>query len=297
MFQEFKSIKFKPETEKLISVINIIIRDYQKQGFKLTVRQLYYQLVAKDYIPNNLRSYNKIKATVNDGRLAGYIDWTAIEDRTREFIKRQRWESGGEILEAVAHSYHMDQWHEQDYRVFVVVEKEALAGVLEPVCRKFDIPLLAARGYPSISVLYDFMSKDLQEAFNQRQEPVILHLGDHDPSGIDMTRDLGERLMMLCDGRDIRVERIALNMAQVKEQKPPPNPAKDTDARFEGYESKYGPHSWELDALSPAYLARLVERHTLEYIDPKLWKAREQEIEATKKKLLKMAADFDKGGK
>ena len=72
MLQEFKSINFKPGTEKLISVINIIIREYQKQGFRLTVRQPSYQLVARDYIPNNLRSYNKIKATVNDGRLAGY---------------------------------------------------------------------------------------------------------------------------------------------------------------------------------------------------------------------------------
>jgi hypothetical protein len=269
MFQEFKQIKFKPETEKLITVINVIIREYQKQGFKLTVRQLYYQLVARDFIPNNLRSYNKVKATVNDGRLAGYIDWDAIEDRTREFIKRQRWETGGEILEAVAHSFHMDMWTGQDYRLFVVVEKEALAGVLEPVCRRFDMPLLAARGYPSVSVLYDFATKDLQQAFNERQQPVILHLGDHDPSGIDMTRDLGERLFMLCDNTDIDVRRIALNMVQIQDQKPPPNPAKDTDARFEGYERKYGPHSWELDALSPTYLARLVERHTLDYLDPK----------------------------
>lgn len=289
----FKSINFKPETLALIDVLNGIIDDYRGQGFRLTVRQLYYQLVAKELIPNTMQSYRKICATVNDGRVAGLIDWSAIEDRTREFIKRTRWESGGEILEAVAASYHMDMWQGQNYRVFVAIEKEALVNVLERVCHKYDVPLLAARGYPSVSVLYEFASKDLDMAFNQGQMPVLLHLGDHDPSGIDMTRDLRDRLTLFSREMEFRVDRIALTMAQIKEQRPPPNPAKETDSRFEGYSEKYGEHSWELDALKPTYLANLVERHVLDYIEPRAWKARQKAIDGVKTRLVKLAKDFD----
>src|ERR1019366_8540895 len=129
----------------LIQQADEIIVEYVKQGYRLTVRQLYYQLVARGIIENTERSYKKTTVLVNDAKLAGLLDWDAIEDRTREFIDRPHWTSGAELLESAARQFHMDMWKQQSERVFVIVEKEALVGVLEATCYEYDVPLLAAR--------------------------------------------------------------------------------------------------------------------------------------------------------
>jgi hypothetical protein len=177
--------------------MNGILDGYVDLGYRLTVRQLYYQLVIRNLIANPEREYDRVVRLCTDARLAGLISWSVIEDRLRQFVTRQRWQSAAEILQAVASSYHQDMWKMQAWRVFVVVEKDALSGILQPVCRQWDVPLLAARGYPSVSVLREFVVEDLLPAFEASQDIAILHLGDHDPSGIDMTRDLKERLSLI----------------------------------------------------------------------------------------------------
>jgi hypothetical protein len=292
--QFYRSINFRESSLALIDTMNGICDDYMAQGFVLTVRQLYYQLVARGIIPNTERSYKNTTSLANDARLAGLMDWDAIEDRTRAFSKRPRWDSGNEILASVAQQFHMDMWEDQPNRVFVIVEKEALAGVLEGVCRRFDMPLLAARGYPSGTVLREFANTDLDAAYAESQQPVILHLGDHDPSGIDMSRDLTERVELFSNGRGaVEFERIALNMPQIQQQKPPPNPAKVTDSRFESYRRLFGEESWELDALTPDYLVKLVEKHVRKYIDKDRWQDRVEEIAGIKERLEKVAEDFE----
>jgi hypothetical protein len=291
--QFYRSVNFRGDSLALIALMNDIIVEYTNAGYRLTVRQLYYQLVARGHIENTERSYKRVTGLVNDARIAGVMDWDAIEDRTREFIRRSRWASGGEILGAVAKQFHMDMWEGQKHRVFVIVEKEALAGVLEGVCKEFDVPLLAARGYPSGTVLREFALSDIQPCLQARQKPVILHLGDHDPSGIDMTRDLEERLALFGRTGNIELQRIALNMRQIEEEQPPPNPAKTTDSRFESYRQSYGDESWELDALKPEYLTGLVRDFTEECINTKVWKARKSEIADVKTRLLEMAEGFD----
>lgn len=306
---------FRGATLSLIDTMNEIIEEYVEQGFRLTVRQLYYQMVARGHIENTQQSYGRICSVVNDAKMAGLMDWDAIEDRTREFIRRTRWQSGKEIVQAAASGFHMDMWANQEHRVFVIVEKEALAGVLEVVCNEFDIPLLAARGYPSGTVLREFALRDLLPAMGynrngerlegvkdgeMKQRFIILHLGDHDPSGIDMSRDLSERLYTFVAGvykphsrlASTLFTRIALNMDQIEEQSPPENPAKVTDSRFKGYEERFGDKSWELDALRPEYLANLIRRHTRRYIDAGLWEKRQKEVAIIKKRLLKVAEDF-----
>lgn len=94
---------------------------------------------------------------------------------------------------------------------------------------------------------------------------VLLHLGDHDPSGIDMTRDIQDRLNMF--GSQVNVKRIALNMKQVEEYQPPPNPAKTTDSRYESYRDEYGDDSWELDALDPRIITTLITDQISSYTD------------------------------
>ena len=108
------------------------------------------------------------------------------------------------------------------------------------------------------------------------QDVHIIHLGDHDPSGIDMTRDIEDRIGKVF-GASVSVNRIALNMDQVQQYAPPPNPAKVTDSRFEDYLAAFGPESWELDALDPSALVALIEHAVKDKMDPDLWQEKVDE--------------------
>ena len=137
----FRRRRFREPSLRLITLLSSIASDYAAGGMKLTVRQLYYQCVARDWIENNEREYQRIIRLLTDAREAGLFDWAAIEDRGREVVMRTCWRSPAEILEAAASSYHEDRWELQDVRVVVVLEKSALAGIVEPVCKDLDTPL------------------------------------------------------------------------------------------------------------------------------------------------------------
>lgn len=285
MKQKYQSFPFQKPTLALIGVLNAIVDEYAEAGFVLTVRQLYYQMVARGIIPNNEKSYKKICRTVNDAKLAGLIDWESLEDRTRRFTTRSRWSGAASIIESAANSFHMDMWRNQNTRVCCIIEKEALYGVFAGVCHDLDVPLLSARGYPSGSVLREFGKYTM---LRQRQyDWVILHFGDHDPSGIDMSRDLEERMKMFCEySVTLDFKRIALNMDQIEEYGPPPNPAKSTDSRFTEYYNNYGDESWELDALDPRMLQNLAEENIRKYIDADSWAEREAEIKHQRNRII-----------
>lgn len=252
MKERFIHKNFRDKTIAIITVANRIIEEYAAQGFSLTVRQLYYQFVARDMIANTMRSYKNLASIINDGRLAGYIDWSAIEDRTRNLESRYHEESPSGAIENALKFYNLDLWENQPRRVEVWIEKEALTGVIAKTCRMYDVPYFACRGYVSQSETYAAYQRSLEHPLT------ILHLGDHDPSGIDMTRDNLERLAHVMGG-DVELKRIALNMAQVEEYDPPPNPAKVTDSRWADYMGEFGPSSWELDALEPSVINKLIE--------------------------------------
>jgi hypothetical protein len=153
-------------------------------------------------------------AIINDARLAGRIDWDAIEDRTRNIHRSPSWDDPSEIVTACAAQYREDLWGDQCWRPEVWIEKDALVGVIEPVCERYRVPFFACRGYTSQSEQYR-AGKRFEGVQNKGQKPIVLHLGDHDPSGIDMTRDNTDRLKMFA-GEDVEVRRLALNMDQVR---------------------------------------------------------------------------------
>lgn len=264
-----KKFKFRRDKGALVEHANIIIAEYQTDGLILTLRQLYYQFVARDLLPNSLKSYKRLGEAVNDGRLNGDIDWDAIEDRTRNLRGQAHWDSPADIIESAAYSHRINKWAGQDHHVEIWVEKEALSGVFDRICAQEDVALMACRGYMSQSEIR-VAGLRLGQAIARGQQPVVLHFGDHDPSGIDMTRDVRERLSMFAEG-EVQVERLALNFDQVVQYEPPPNPAKTTDSRFESYAEKFGHESWELDALNPRVLVELVTSNIKRYRNQKLW--------------------------
>ena len=265
-----------PDRLALIEQANTIIAEYAEQGFELTLRQLYYQFVSRDLFPaswadpdtgstNNTRSYNKLGDVVSDGRMLGLIDWNAIADRLRELNRLPHWDSPRDIVSACALQFRVDLWKEQEHHVEVWVEKDALSGVVAQAANACDVAYLVCRGYASQTALWE-AGQRLLAAHRAGKKPVVLHLGDHDPSGIDMTRDNRERLEMFAQC-GVTVERIALNMDQVRRYNPPPNPAKETDSRFAGYQAEHGDESWELDALEPPVLVKLIQKAIRKFED------------------------------
>jgi hypothetical protein len=222
MLDAFRDHVFRGHTLSLVTALRDIATEYAAQGMRLTVRQLYYQCVARGWIENNEREYQKIIRILTDAREAGLFDWDAIEDRGREVVMRTCWESPADILSAAASSYPEDRWNTQDTRVVVVLEKAALAGIVEPVCKDLDTPLLAAIGYSSATLFYEVAKEWICSALEAGQDAVVLHLGDHDPSGLDMTRDLRDRLSLYSRAA-VDVQRVALNMDQAGVFNPPPN--------------------------------------------------------------------------
>lgn len=281
MRETFQEIKFRASSLALIAQANEIIASYQARGFTLTLRQLYYQFVSRDLIQNKQSEYKRLGKVINDARIGGKLDWAAIEDRTRNVKTPSVWDSPASIIRAVASQYQEDPWKDQTYRPEVWIEKDALVGVIEGVCKELRVPYFACRGYASQSEIYD-AGKRFRSVGRAGQRPVVLHLGDHDPSGLDMTRDLGDRLSMFA-GRTVEVRRLALNMSQIEEYDPPPNPAKDTDARFEGYQNEFGDSSWELDALDPDVISDLIRSELETVIDAAEWaSAKAEEVENKK---------------
>lgn len=251
---------FSPAKRSLVDRCNAIIAEYQAQRLDLTLRQLYYQLVARDVIPNKQSEYKRLGKLVADARLAGLISWKAIEDRTRNLMGLRHYGSPAELVRECEYRFHVDRWADQANRVEVWVEKQALEGVVAQICTRLDVPYFSCRGYTSISEMWAAAQR-LAEWHRYGQKPHILHLGDLDPSGADMSRDIVDRLKMFLEpeGATFEFERLALNPDQVRQYRPPPNPAKTTDSRFRAFALEHGNQSWELDALDPRTLQRLIE--------------------------------------
>ena len=252
----------------IIDTAQAICADYQRQGFDLTLRQLYYQFVARSYLANKDTEYKRLGNIINDARLAGLLDWNYIVDRTRNLRGLSHWETPSSVIDSAAYGYRTDRWANQGHRVEVWIEKDALVGVIANACNRLDVPFFSCRGYTSQSELWG-AGQRLARYSRLGQDPIVIHLGDHDPSGIDMTRDIGDRLALF--GAEVTVRRIALNMDQVDQYQPPPNPAKLTDARATGYITRFGNESWELDALDPTTLDALITATIDDYRDPEQW--------------------------
>lgn len=256
MIEKFIDKRFSADSIAILEKISAVVGEYAEQGYTLSLRQLYYQLVARDFIENTIKSYKRIGDIVSNARLAGLIDWEMIEDRGRETITPPMWESPAQIINAAASQFAIDRWADQDYHVEVMVEKAALEGVLIPVCRELGIRFTANRGYSSQSAMYE-AGKRIEKMIDCGKNVVVFYLGDHDPSGIDMTRDVADRLSLFSYS-DVQVGRLALNMDQVNAWHPPENPAKMTDTRADAYIVRFGSSSWELDAVDPSTLGNLV---------------------------------------
>lgn len=281
---------FQADALAVIETANAIIHEYEGKGMAITLRQLYYQFVARDAFPDDRRwsyvdgkwkrdpdgtpnaesNYDWLGDIINNGRLAGLVSWTAIEDRGRNLMGYQTFGSPQKSVKWLAKEhYRIDMWANQPFRPEVWVEKHALEGVVGSICNELRVDFFGVGGYNSQSEAWRG-GRRMAARLSRGQTPIVFHLGDHDPSGIDMTRDNKDRLDLFC-GHPVQVVRLALNMPQIERYRPPPNPAKVADSRFKNYRRQFGDQSWELDALEPTVIRELIRDAVVRIRDGKLW--------------------------
>lgn len=270
--EEFIPKLFSAAHRQVIKQANAIIDEYEALGYKLTLRQIHYQFVARDWYENTQANYKRLGNILDAARKAGRIDWDAIEDRTRTLRRIQVWDSPESIMQSVAHSFRLDPWDYQPTRrrVEIWVEKDAAVGIVQPTCDALRLPYFSCRGYSSSSTLYE-AGKRLRRYADAGYETLVLYLGDHDPSGVQMTEVADERVSLYAR-QNIEFRRIALTMAQVEEHNPPPNFAKETDSRTKWYVERFNTDDcWELDALRPQVVDALIRAEVEPLIDWDSW--------------------------
>lgn len=281
---QYRQYRFGLPREETLDKAEEILAEYQAQGYDLTLRQLYYQFVARGLIPNTQREYKKLGDVISDGRYAGRIDWNSINDRTRYTREHNSWDDPSSIIDSAAQSFQLDLWEGQPNHVEVWVEKDALVGVIERACGENRLPFMSCRGYVSASQMWRSAMK-FRRLIEAGQEIHLLHLGDHDPSGIDMSRDIEERIGEFLWAHNVEgfhLHRIALNMDQIQQYNPPPNPAKVTDSRAASYIAEHGTQSWELDALEPTVIDGLIGDNSTPLIDLGLMQEKRDREESDK---------------
>lgn len=289
----YESRSFSDDGWSVVRAADAICTQYAADGYRLTLRQLYYRFIATDAFPdsryflgaqrdpdntsgqgtkNCQQNYKWLGSLIADGRVAGMIDWSHIEDRGRESAGGDGgWSDPADAIASIADQYRITHWDGQPEHVEVWVEKDALIDVIARAAGPLNVSYTACKGSPSHSLVHD-AARRLRTYEREGRKTTILYLGDHDPTGIDIPRDLGERLSLFRSA--CTVERIALTMDQVRQYDPPPNYAKETDSRFAGYVDAYGTDCWELDALEPQTLVELVDREIRQHLVVDLYQER-----------------------
>lgn len=264
--------------EEVIEHIIDIVNEYADDGYILTLRQLHYQLVKSNWIVNHDTAYKKLGTILDDCRYGGLIDWDAIEDRGRVPYIPYSVTGVENALRDTIDQYRLDRQEGQKGSIELWTEKDALSGILRRTTSKYHIQLVVNKGYTSSTAIYNAYQRILTNLLAERHT-TILYFGDHDPSGLDMVRDIHDRLTFMIENgvysvqlegnsEDVfTVKPIGLTMAQIKEFDLPPNPTKLTDTRSNKYVAKYGKTCWEVDALNPRTLTDIVETHIQEEID------------------------------
>lgn len=284
MKEKFRDIKFQKKNLIKLEKIAIILKEFKEKKIKVTLRQLYYQLVSKDIILNNKSEYNKLSDLLTHARYCGVIDWDAFEDRVRIPDIPLTFKDVNHLLDVAKKNYQLDRWNDQEYYIELWTEKDALSSVITPITNMYQIPFIVNRGYTSACSVYESSKRFIKHV---GKTGVLLYLGDHDPSGLDMDRDIKARLKEL--GVDVNVIRIGLTEEQIKQYNLPENYAKTSDPRGKWYIEKFGPHSWEVDALRPDVLQELIKQNILSFLDvtrfEQVRKQEEQDIEQLKERI------------
>lgn len=193
--------KWHKDKAELCSEIVSIITDFCKQGYTLTLRQLYYQLVAGDMIRNDDKVYKKLSSILDDLRYGGNVDWNAIEDRGRVPYMPYTTDGIPDAMSDIINAYRRRRCDDQDNVIEVWTEKDAISGILKRITSKYTVQLVVNKGYSSSTAMYGAYNR-IFDALEDGKSFHLYYFGDHDPSGLDMIRDITERLVFMLQKGD-----------------------------------------------------------------------------------------------
>jgi hypothetical protein len=243
-----------------------------------TVRGNMYLVVSAGWLPDTSRkSYSRIQRLLNRLRLNGTLDFSWIVDNIRSTIKPSSWSGLADFAETVAEAYRKDFWAELPEYVEVIVEKDTVAGKVAPVTREFDVALHPIRGYNSTTFAYD-----IAKHWERIDKPItIYYVGDHDPSGRDLERDIREKATRF-SGKDVSWVRLAVNLDHFGEFAIRPLAAKKSDKRYAGFVARYGEDCAEVEAIPATELRAMVRSAIESHIPSGAWQ-KLQEVERLEK--------------
>jgi hypothetical protein len=275
------------EYAQVVSAVNRIFEEYH---VRLTVRQIYYRIISPPFqlFPNDRNHYVGFDYILTRARERGDVDWTRIEDRGREVYGG---DSGfkdisefltWQIQTIDAAQYRKPMWQDQPTYLEVWVEKDALSQLVRSVASQYYVVTFPTRGYSSFTLIQEALRRMRDY---QGKEIKVLDLRDHDPSGIDMSRDAEERLRRYGENLEVHVERIALNIDQVRRFHLAPNPTKAADRRARDYVERFGNECWELDAIPPNEFQAIIRQAIQSNADADLWNRRMREIRTERQRL------------
>jgi hypothetical protein len=248
--------------------------DIVEAGKPMTVRQVFYQATVHGIVEKAESGYSKVQTDLTLMRRSGELPYGWLADNTRWQRKPNTFSTVSDALEETARLYRKSLWADADSYVEVWLEKDALAGVVYPITSRFDVPLMVARGYASLSFLHS-----AAEYINSLTVPTFLyHLGDFDPSGVNAGEKIEKTLCEMASDADIYFERIAVTEEQIEDWELPTRPTKTSDARAKGF----GGISVELDAIEPNMLRQIVQE------------AIEQHLPAEQYEVLKAAEESER---
>lgn len=248
-------------TRLLWEAIQDIAADYDR----LSIRQLYYQLVSRGVLEKTEPAYKRVCDASAQMRLSGALPYGKIADGHR--VRRAVFAHDGvaDALEAAQLLYRRNMWSTQPVHVEIWTEKDALTGVILPVCNRYGVTYVATRGFPSVTLMYE----SAQELQRMGKSARVLYFGDHDASGHQISANLEPALRQ--HGADVTVERVALNLDQVDGWGLPTRPGKRSDTRHAAFAKRFGDASVELDAVPPDVLTDLVATAIEAHMDEAEW--------------------------
>lgn len=313
----YEHATFTAEAREVVRQAEAICQEYADAGYGLTLRQLYYRFIARNLFPdsryfykvegsdreihdplhenprstkNVQRNYKWLGDLCGKARMSGLIDWNHLEDRTRSSTGGDGgWDSPADAVRSMDSWYSISHWVGQPEYLEAWVEKEALDEIVGRAASRWNVAHMACKGYVSLSEMH-VAARRLRAREREGKKTTILYLGDHDPSGLDMSRNVQDQLSIF--GSGVTVERIALNMDQIQELDPPPSPAKAGDSRSEGYVAQYGVDTWELDAIEPAQLETIVTDAIMPHLVLDLYNARLRQEERERATLTALADNW-----
>jgi hypothetical protein len=275
----------KAEVEERRNLLLAIIYD----GKPMTVRQVFYQATVHGLVEKAESGYAKVQNDLTLMRRADALPYFWLADNTRWQRKPRTFDSVESALQETAKFYRKALWNDADCYVEIWLEKDALAGVVYPITSMFDVALMVARGYASLSFLYT-----AAEHINSLDVPAyIYHLGDFDPSGVNAGKKIEETLMEMAPDAEIYFERIAVTPRQIERWDLPTRPTKAKDTRAKGF----GDISVELDAIEPNRLRQIVRRAIEQHLPRHQFKVLKAAEESERLLLTQWAATYSGGAR